>query len=82
MFEGSQFSFEFSFPSLHKYELGGTAQVVPGGSGAPLLSPHMAIWSYVSKNDHQLTFKMLMTRLNIQDQDKQVLMIRMEIFWG
>lgn len=58
MFEGIQFSFEFSFPSLHKYELGGTAQVVPGGSGAPSLSPHMAIWSNVSKNDYQLTFKM------------------------
>src|SRR5262245_6087241 len=48
----------FSFPALHKYELGGTAQTVPGGSGALSLSPHVGIWSNVSKNDYTLTFKM------------------------
>jgi hypothetical protein len=47
-----------SFPGLHKYELGGTAQVVPGGSGPTGLSAHMGIWDNVSKNNYQLTFKM------------------------
>jgi hypothetical protein len=47
----------FSFPGLHKYELGGTGQVVPATNPAGL-SAHMTIWNYVSKNDYQLTFKM------------------------
>lgn len=45
-----------SFRGLHKYELGGTAQVVPATNPA-LLSAHMGIWRHVNGNDYQLTFK-------------------------
>jgi hypothetical protein len=47
----------FTFPGLHKYELGGTGQVVPATNPAGL-SAHMTTWSYVSKNDYTLTVKM------------------------
>jgi hypothetical protein len=47
-----------TFPALHKYELGGTAQVVPGGNNPTGLSAHMGIWQPVRKNQYQLTFKM------------------------
>ncbi len=47
----------FSYPGLSKFELGGTGQVAPATNPAAL-SAHMAIWSYVSKNDYQLAFKM------------------------
>lgn len=47
----------FSFPALHKYELGGTGQVVPAGDPTAL-SAHMMVWSHVSGNDYQMAFKM------------------------
>ncbi|HEY7162846.1 MAG TPA: hypothetical protein VH815_16410, partial [Acidobacteriota bacterium] len=47
----------FTFPALHKYELGGTGQVVPATNPAGL-SAHMTLWNYVSKNNYQLTVKM------------------------
>lgn len=47
----------FSFPGMNKYELGGTAQVVPATNPAAQ-SAHMAIWKYVSGNDYELSFKM------------------------
>jgi hypothetical protein len=46
-----------SFRGLHKYERGGTAQVVPATNPA-LLSAHMGIWRHVRGNNYQLTFKM------------------------
>jgi len=46
-----------SFRGLHKYELGGTAQVVPATNPATL-SAHMGIWRHVQKNDYHLDFKM------------------------
>jgi hypothetical protein len=46
-----------SFRGLHKYEHGGTAQVVPASNPA-LLSAHMGIWRHVHGNNYQLTFKM------------------------
>jgi hypothetical protein len=46
-----------SFRGLHKYELGGTAQVVPATNPA-LLSAHVGIWRHVHRNNYQLTFKM------------------------
>ena len=46
-----------NFRGLHKYELGGTGQVVPATNPATL-SAHMSVWSYVEKNDYQLAFKM------------------------
>jgi hypothetical protein len=46
-----------SFRGLHKYELGGTAQVVPATNPA-LLSAHMGIWRHVHGDNYQLTFKM------------------------
>jgi hypothetical protein len=46
-----------TFPGLHKYELGGTAQVVPATNPAAQ-SAHMGIWRPVRKNEYQLTFKM------------------------
>lgn len=48
----------FNFPALHKYELGGTGQVVPGGTNPTALSAHMSIWKHVSGNDYELVFKM------------------------
>lgn len=46
-----------SFQGLHKYELGGTAQVVPAGNPA-LLSAHVGVWRHVQGNKYKLTFKM------------------------
>lgn len=46
-----------SFPALHKYELGGTGQVVPGTNPAGL-SAHMMIWNHVGDNDYQMAIKM------------------------
>ena len=45
-----------SFPALHKYELGGTGQVVPSTNPAGL-SAHMMIWSHVGGNDYQMAIK-------------------------
>jgi hypothetical protein len=47
----------FTFPALHKYELGGTGQVVPATNPAGL-SAHMMIWNHISKNDYEITVKM------------------------
>jgi hypothetical protein len=47
----------FSFPALHKYELGGTGQVVPAGDPTAL-SAHMMVWNHVMGNDYQMAFKM------------------------
>jgi hypothetical protein len=46
-----------NYRGLHKYELGGTGQVVPATNPAAL-SAHMSIWSYVRENEYQLVFKM------------------------
>jgi hypothetical protein len=46
-----------NFRAVHKYELGGTGQVVPATNPA-VLSAHMSIWSYVQQNDYRLAFKM------------------------
>lgn len=46
-----------SFRGLHKYELGGTAQVVPSTNPAAL-SPHVGIWTHVAGNRYRLSFKM------------------------
>lgn len=46
-----------SFLALHKYELGGTGQVVPAGSPTAL-SAHMMIWNHLSGNDYQMAVKM------------------------
>jgi hypothetical protein len=45
------------FHALHKYELGGIAQVVPATNPAAL-SSHVGIWSHTKDNNYQLTFKM------------------------
>ena len=45
------------FRGLHKYERGGTAQVVPSTNPANL-SAHVGIWRYVGKNQYELKFKM------------------------
>ena len=45
-----------SFRGLHKYELGGTAQVVPATNPA-LLSAHAGIWRHIHRDNYQLTFK-------------------------
>lgn len=44
------------FPALHKYEMGGTGQVVPATNPARL-SAHMMIWSHVEGNDYQMAIK-------------------------
>jgi hypothetical protein len=46
-----------SFRGLNKFELGGTAQVVPSTSPTAL-SAHMGVWKAISKDSYQLTFKM------------------------
>ena len=45
------------FKALHKYELGGTGQVVPATNPAGL-SAHMMIWSHADGNDYQMSIKM------------------------
>ena len=45
-----------TFPALHKYELGGTGQVVPGTNPAGL-SAHMVIWNHVEGNTYQMAIK-------------------------
>jgi hypothetical protein len=46
----------FSFRGLHKYELGGTAQVVPDTNPA-LATPQVGVWRHVRGNKYQLAFK-------------------------
>jgi len=46
-----------SFKALHKYELGGTGQVVPATNPASL-SAHVLIWSHVADNDYLMAMKM------------------------
>ena len=46
-----------TFPALHKFELGGTGQVVPAGNPTAL-SAHMMIWSHVENNDYLMAIKM------------------------
>ena len=46
-----------SFVGLHKYELGGTAQVIPATNPA-LLSAHVGTWRHLRGDHYQLTFKM------------------------
>jgi hypothetical protein len=46
-----------TFPALHKYEFGGTGQVVPGSNPA-LLSAHMMVWTHLGGNDYLARFKM------------------------
>ena len=45
-----------SFWGLHTYELGGTAQIVPGAKSAEV-SEHVGVWRYVRDNDYRLDFK-------------------------
>lgn len=45
-----------TFPALHKYDLGGTGQVVPSGSPTAL-SAHMMVWNYVKKDNYQMALK-------------------------
>lgn len=46
-----------SFRAMHKYELGGTGQVVPA-TNPTALSEHSMIWSHVRGNDYRSTVKM------------------------
>jgi len=46
-----------SFSALHKYELGGTGQVVPATNPAAL-SAHMMVWNWVQGNDYQFAVKL------------------------
>lgn len=45
-----------SFRALHKYELGGTGQVVPATNPVGL-SEHSMIWSHVQGNDYRIAVK-------------------------
>ena len=47
----------FTFPALHKYERGGTGQVVPSTNPAGL-SAHMMVWNFAGGNDFQTAMKM------------------------
>ncbi len=46
-----------SFPAMHKYELGGTGQVVPA-TNPTSFSAHMSIWEHVRRDDYLMTVKM------------------------
>lgn len=46
-----------TFRGLHKYEFGGTGQIVPA-TNPTSLSAHMMIWNHVSGNDYQMSAKM------------------------
>jgi hypothetical protein len=46
-----------NFRALHKYELGGTGQVVPA-TNPTALSAHMVVWRHVQGNQYQMTVKM------------------------
>jgi hypothetical protein len=45
-----------SFRGMHKYELGGTAQIVPATNPAAL-SAHMGVWRHIEWNDYKLSVK-------------------------
>jgi len=47
----------FTFPALHKYERGGTGQVVPATNPAGL-SAHVLVWNYAGGTDFQTAMKM------------------------
>lgn len=47
----------FEFPAMHKYELGGTGQVVPA-TNPTALSAHMMVWNNVGGNRYQMSMKM------------------------
>lgn len=51
-----------TFSALHKYELGGTGQVVPAGNPGAL-SAHMMVWNWLQGNDYQIALKFF--RFNI-----------------
>ena len=46
----------FSFPALHKYELGGTGQVEPAGS-TPANPLHLMVWKYLGKGQYSASIK-------------------------
>jgi len=46
-----------SFNAMHKFEVGGTGQVVPAGNPTSL-SAHMMIWRHVSGGDYLASIKM------------------------
>lgn len=47
----------FTFPAMHKFERGGTGQVVPATNPASN-SAHMLVWSHVGGNDYQSAMKL------------------------
>jgi len=46
-----------TFPAMHKYEFGGTGQVVPAGNPTGL-SAHMMVWTHLDGNNYLSRFKM------------------------
>ena len=46
-----------TFSALHKFELGGTGQIVPDGNPA-LTSAHMMVWTHLEGNNYLSRFKM------------------------
>lgn len=49
-------AFITSFPAMHKFELGGTGQVVPAGS-SPTIPVHMMVWEYLGNNTYSSVFQ-------------------------
>jgi hypothetical protein len=47
----------FSFGAMHKYERGGTGQVVPA-TNPSALSAHMLVWNYAGGDQYQTAMKM------------------------
>lgn len=47
----------FSFKAMHKFEKGGTGQVVPA-TNPSALSAHMLVWNYAGYNEYQTAMKM------------------------
>lgn len=46
-----------TFPAMHKYEFGGTGQVVPAGNPGAL-SAHMMVWTHLGGDNYLARFKM------------------------
>ena len=45
-----------SFPAMHKFELGGTGQVVPAGN-SPVSPVHLMVWEYLGDNTYSSVFQ-------------------------
>jgi hypothetical protein len=65
-----------SFDALHKYEFGGTGQVVPATNPASL-SAHLSVWDHVEGNDFVMAQKMF--RFNAAGNNIGWIVVRLNV---